>query len=57
MKLCTQNFRNVRSVKDAEITMLKDILEVYLLTVDRKNSIFQSENETSWECGRTASEW
>lgn len=37
--------------------MLKDILEVYLLTVDRKNSIFQSENETSWECGRTVLEW
>lgn len=36
--------------------MLKDILEVCLLIGDRESSIFQSENETSWEGGSTVSE-
>lgn len=47
VQLCTQNFRNVRTVKDAEIRMCKDMLEVWLLIPDRETSTFQSEKENS----------
>lgn len=40
VELCTQNFRHGRTVKDTEVSMLKDILEVCLLTADRETSTF-----------------
>lgn len=40
VELCNQNFRHGRTVKDTEVSMFKDILEVCLLTDDRETSTF-----------------
>lgn len=40
VELCNQNFRHGRTVKDTEVSMFKDILEVCLLNDDRETSTF-----------------